>query len=242
VIPRALLADLHRAARVEVHAGRALERALAAMIPGRPFVLLARQGRLRDGRAARAALGARIARGVVDQDGHARAIPGSWCAGLASAPGRAQQAAGRRRSRSRARCPADETARADLRRRVFAVVRPRRTHARREARDATEPAAREHIGGALNAVRKHLSSLKGGGLLRAARGRRVRVYAISDVPGDALADIGSGPASPDPTRFGDALAAVRAWDSRRLAPALRGSTRRGRRLDETLKPGDPLAA
>jgi glycerate-2-kinase len=100
--------------------------------------------------------------------------------------------------------------------------------------------------GELNAVRKHLSSLKGGGLLRAARGRRVRVYAISDVPRDALADIGSGPASPDPTRFGDALAAVRAHHGleAELAPALRARLARGAagELDETLKPADPLAA
>jgi hydroxypyruvate reductase len=97
----------------------------------------------------------------------------------------------------------------------------------------------------LNAVRKHLSVLKGGGLLRAARGRRVRVYADSDVPGDSLADIGSGPASPDPTRFADALGAVRAHGlEASLPPAVRNRLERGARgeLEETLKPDDPAAA
>ena len=77
--PRALLADLHRAALDEVHAGRALERALAAEDPGPgPFVLLAAgKAACAMAEAARNLLGARIARGLVTtKDGHARAIPG----------------------------------------------------------------------------------------------------------------------------------------------------------------------
>ena len=52
--------------------------------------------------------------------------------------------------------------------------------------------------GELNAVRRKLSAIKGGGLARACRAREILVLAISDVPGDAVADIGSGPLSPDP--------------------------------------------
>ena len=52
--------------------------------------------------------------------------------------------------------------------------------------------------GEINALRRKLSAIKGGGLARACRAREILVLAISDVPGDAVADIGSGPLSPDP--------------------------------------------
>ena len=99
--------------------------------------------------------------------------------------------------------------------------------------------------GALNTVRKHLSAIKGGGLVRAAAGRRVHVYAVSDVPGDSLSEIGSGPASPDPTRFRDALDVLRAHRLERgLAPSVHAHLERGAAggIEETLKPGDALAA
>lgn len=58
---------------------------------------------------------------------------------------------------------------------------------------------------ALNCVRKHLSSVKGGGLVRWTRAGLVVTLAISDVMGDAMDVIASGPTSPDPTTFADAL-------------------------------------
>ncbi|HSZ80972.1 MAG TPA: glycerate-2-kinase family protein, partial [Polyangia bacterium] len=61
--------------------------------------------------------------------------------------------------------------------------------------------------GALNAVRKHLSAIKGGRLALESRAP-VTVLALSDVIGGEPATIGSGPFSPDPTTFADALAAV----------------------------------
>jgi glycerate 2-kinase len=61
----------------------------------------------------------------------------------------------------------------------------------------------------LNTVRKHLSALKGGRLALAARAEVVALV-LSDVLGDDLATIGSGPVSPDPTTFGEALAIARA--------------------------------
>lgn len=62
----------------------------------------------------------------------------------------------------------------------------------------------------INAVRKHLSRLKGGGALRATGGRLPRILALllSDVPGDDPAAIGSGPFAADPTTYAEALAAV----------------------------------
>jgi glycerate-2-kinase len=53
--------------------------------------------------------------------------------------------------------------------------------------------------GDINTVRKHLSRIKGGRLARCARPAPVVTLAISDVPGDDPAVIGSGPTVPDPT-------------------------------------------
>ncbi len=50
--------------------------------------------------------------------------------------------------------------------------------------------------GEINTVRKHLSAIKGGRLARAAHPARVVTLAISDVPGDDPAVIGSGPTVP----------------------------------------------
>lgn len=58
----------------------------------------------------------------------------------------------------------------------------------------------------MNCVRKHLSAIKGGRLAAAAHPARVVTLAISDVPGDDPAVIGSGPTVGDPTSCADALA------------------------------------
>ena len=62
--------------------------------------------------------------------------------------------------------------------------------------------------GEINCVRKHLSALKGGRLALAAAPARVVTLAISDVPGDDLSTIASGPTVPDPTTCADALEIV----------------------------------
>jgi glycerate 2-kinase len=94
----------------------------------------------------------------------------------------------------------------------------------------------------LNTVRKHLSAIKGG-QLGAATGAPTLVLALSDVVGNDPATIASGPFSPDPTTFAQALALVR-----RLAPdapaAARHWLERGAAggAPETPKPGDPRLA
>jgi len=62
--------------------------------------------------------------------------------------------------------------------------------------------------GEINCVRKHLSAIKGGRLALAAAPARVLTLAISDVPGDALSTIASGPTVPDPTTCAEALEIV----------------------------------
>ena len=72
---------------------------------------------------------------------------------------------------------------------------------------------------ALNCVRKHLSALKGGQLARRAAPARVLVLLVSDVVGDPLDVIASGPAYGDPTTFADARACLERYGAWRSAPA-----------------------
>jgi len=62
--------------------------------------------------------------------------------------------------------------------------------------------------GEMNCVRKHLSELKGGGLVRSFHGRWLVSLIISDVIGDPLDVIASGPSAADPTSFADAIAVL----------------------------------
>jgi hydroxypyruvate reductase len=93
----------------------------------------------------------------------------------------------------------------------------------------------------LNTVRKHLSRLKGGGLARAAFPARVLSLVLSDVVGDDLATIASGPTVADPTTFEDALLVLRRRGVYRDVPAsVRARLEAGARgeREETPKPGD----
>ncbi len=65
--------------------------------------------------------------------------------------------------------------------------------------------------GEINTIRKHLSRIKGGRLARRAYPAKLATLAISDVPGDDPAVIGSGPTVPDPTTLEDARAIVRRY-------------------------------
>ena len=88
----------------------------------------------------------------------------------------------------------------------------------------------------MNCLRKHLSAIKGGRLAAAAAPARVVTLAISDVPGDDPAVIGSGPTSADPTTCADALAVTDRYHIA-LPKVARTALEQGRW--ETVKPGDP---
>ena len=97
--------------------------------------------------------------------------------------------------------------------------------------------------GELNAVRKHLSLFKGGQLARAAWPATVLTLAMSDVIGDPLDVIASGPTAPDPTTFADALDVLsRRGLAGRVPASIARRLEAGRAGDiqETPKPGDPL--
>ena len=89
----------------------------------------------------------------------------------------------------------------------------------------------------LNTVRKHLSRIKGGHLTRLAAPARLVTLVLSDVVGDLLDVIASGPTVPDPTTVADAQAVLKRHESQTLPPS-QGGIREGV-LHETPKPGDP---
>ncbi len=91
----------------------------------------------------------------------------------------------------------------------------------------------------MNAVRKHLSIIKGGRLAAAAQPARVLTLAISDVPGDDVDVIGSGPTVPDASTLADARRVIADFGITAPASVMR-------RLEdpaaETPKPGDAAFA
>lgn len=95
----------------------------------------------------------------------------------------------------------------------------------------------------MNTLRKHVSAVKGGWLALRAAPRAVVTLALSDVPGDDPATIGSGPTVADPTTFADARRLLRATAGAASAvpEAVWHRLERGARRHEpdTPKPGDP---
>ncbi len=89
----------------------------------------------------------------------------------------------------------------------------------------------------LNAVRKHLSAVKGGRLAAAFRGKLLVSLILSDVVGDPLDVIASGPTAADPSTFADALAVVAKYGVGADVPRALDTLARGARgeVPETLK-------
>lgn len=95
----------------------------------------------------------------------------------------------------------------------------------------------------INTVRRHLSEIKGGRLVKKLNNATIISLIISDVVGDKLEAIGSGPTAPDPTAFKNAYEVLKRynlWDEipenvrRRIEDGLNGL------VDENPKPGDPV--
>lgn len=95
----------------------------------------------------------------------------------------------------------------------------------------------------VNTVRKHLSRIKGGHLARMAAPATLLALVISDVVGDDLSVIASGPTVPDPTTFAEATQIVQDYEIWKQIPqAVRQHLEDGHagRIAETPKPGDPI--
>jgi hydroxypyruvate reductase len=91
----------------------------------------------------------------------------------------------------------------------------------------------------MNCVRKHLSAIKGGRLAAACAPAKVVTLAISDVPGDDLAVIASGPTVADPTTFADARRIVERYNLK-LPTAVHDHLKAA--VDETPKADDACFA
>lgn len=94
----------------------------------------------------------------------------------------------------------------------------------------------------MNSVRSHISRIKGGRLAVSAAPASVLTLALSDVIGDKLPTIGGGPTVADPTRFKDAVTALkkaRIWDD--IPESVMEVLEAGSRgeIPESPKPGDP---
>jgi hydroxypyruvate reductase len=85
----------------------------------------------------------------------------------------------------------------------------------------------------INSLRRHLDQVKGGGLVRAANGARVISLIISDVVGNPLEAIASGPTAPDPSTCADARAILQKYKLN-VPDSIMSA------FEETLKPGDEL--
>jgi glycerate 2-kinase len=93
----------------------------------------------------------------------------------------------------------------------------------------------------INTIRKHISRMKGGWLTRWAYPSTVIGFILSDVVGDQLDVIGSGPTVPDPSTFEEALEILKKYDLlNEIAPSIQKHLILGKegKVEETPKPGD----
>jgi len=236
-----------------VDAGRRLRPALEAWLAARPG-----RGGVRivaAGKAAGAMMRAALAAGVMVERGLIASThwDGEWPASIATVraghpiPTEASEAAGRAALDLAREAAADESllvllsggASALLAAPAAGLTLPDKQAATKLLLDAGASIDE------LNAVRKHLSAVKGGGLAATAR-CEVVTFALSDVVGPVRDDpgvIGSGPTVPDRTTFADALAVLAKY---RIDPpaAVRAHLETGAAggVEETPKPGDPRMA
>ncbi len=187
-----------------------VERAVAGLDLAGPVVLLAlgkAAAAMADG--AEAALGPRVARRVVVVPAGTAAGRAGFLEGAHPVPDARSEAAGRALLAAAARTPSDRevlalvsgggSALAAVPAAGIALADKARAIAR--LMDAGAPIAE------LNTVRRHLSAIKGGRLARASPAR-VTTLVVSDVVGDALHEVASGPTVPDPTGFAAACEVI----------------------------------
>jgi glycerate 2-kinase len=95
----------------------------------------------------------------------------------------------------------------------------------------------------INAIRKHISSVKGGRLAQMAQPSSVLTLILSDVIGDRIDSIASGPTAPDRTTFSDCLKIVHKYQLEdKIPPAIYQHLKSGSegKVGETLKSGNPI--
>jgi len=93
----------------------------------------------------------------------------------------------------------------------------------------------------INTIRKHISQIKGGGLAKWAYPSTVIGFILSDVVGDPLDVIASGPTVPDTSTFEEAWEILKKYDLiEKIAPSIQRHLLLGKKgkIEETPKPGD----
>jgi glycerate 2-kinase len=97
----------------------------------------------------------------------------------------------------------------------------------------------------INAIRKHVSRVKGGRLAKAAFPAQTVSMILSDVIGDRIDSIASGPTAPDPTTFEECFEIIKKYNLMERMPGsikLFLQANKGKQGTETVKPGDPVFA
>jgi glycerate 2-kinase len=95
----------------------------------------------------------------------------------------------------------------------------------------------------MNAIRKHISQVKGGRLAQLAHPAHVITLILSDVIGSRLDSIASGPTAPDTTTFSDCLNIIQKYELRdRIPRSILDHLKKGAqgKIKETPKPGSPI--
>jgi glycerate 2-kinase len=95
----------------------------------------------------------------------------------------------------------------------------------------------------MNAIRKHISQVKGGRLAQLAHPAHVITLILSDVIGSRLDSIASGPTAPDTTNFSDCLNIIQKYELRdRIPRSILDHLKKGAqgKIKETPKPGSPI--
>ena len=95
----------------------------------------------------------------------------------------------------------------------------------------------------INTIRKHISRMKGGWLAKWAYPSMVIGFILSDVVGDPLDVIGSGPTVPDPSTFEEATEILKKYDLfNKISPSIQEHLQSGKegKAEETPKPGDAV--
>jgi len=95
----------------------------------------------------------------------------------------------------------------------------------------------------INTIRKHISRMKGGWLAKWAYPSTVIGFILSDVVGDQLDVIGSGPTVPDPSTFEEAWEILKKYDLlKKIAPSIQKYLElgKGEKVEETPKPGEAI--
>ena len=93
----------------------------------------------------------------------------------------------------------------------------------------------------INAIRKHLSAMKGGRLARACAAQQLSIF-VSDVPKDSLDALASGPTLPDSTTVSDCYAIAKHYNLLPQFPPSVHALFQRKQLQETVKAGDPAFA